>query len=101
LILSHSTEQQPKENQKHLSSSLSVLSSLPKGHGRVDLVADCYRDFSIKAGEREKRGASEKIMIKSFNTLVPRDMNSFYSNGENKTQLIIQSTSKEMSRHPK
>ena len=26
----------------------------------VDLVADCYRNFSIKAGEREKHGSSEK-----------------------------------------
>ena len=67
-----------------------LLSSLPKGHSRVDLVADCYREFSIKAGEREKRGATEsqRIFIKSFNTLVPSDLNGFYSNGENKTQLI-------------
>lgn len=67
-----------------------LLSSLPKGHNRVDLVADCYREFSIKAGEREKRGASEsqRILIKSFNTLIPSDLNGFYSNGENKTQLI-------------
>ena len=67
-----------------------LVSSLPKGHSRVDLVADCYRDFSIKAGERAKRGAaeSEKILIKSINTLVPSDLNRFYSNAENKTQLI-------------
>ena len=67
---------------------VSLLSSLPKGHDRVDLVADCYRDFSIKAGEREKRGQSQKILIKSSSTLIPRDTKSFFSNGENKTQLI-------------
>ena len=67
---------------------VSLLSSLPKGHNRVDLVADCYRDFSIKAGEREKRGQSQKIFIKSCSTLIPRDTKSFFSNGENKTQLI-------------
>eukprot|EP00111_Clytia_hemisphaerica_P022210 TCONS_00065262-protein len=67
-----------------------LLSSLPKGHRRVDLVADCYRKFSIKAGERVKRGASdsEKVLIRSVDTLVPSDLNRFYSNSENKTQLI-------------
>ena len=42
------------------------LEFLPKSYTRVDLVADCYRDFSIKAGEREKHGLSEKILIKSW-----------------------------------
>ena len=67
-----------------------LISSLPKGYNQVDLVADCYRDYSIKAGERAKRGAagSERILIKSVNTLVPSDMNRFYSNAENKCQLI-------------
>ena len=53
-------------------------------------MADCYRDFSIKAGERAKRGASEseKILIKSINTLLPSDLNAFYSNAKNKTRLI-------------
>ena len=66
------------------------VSSLPKGHTRVDLVAECYRNFCIKAGERIKRGASEseKILIKSINTLLPSDLNAFYSNAENKTRLI-------------
>ena len=53
-------------------------------------MADCYRNLSIKAGERAKRGASEseKILIKSINTMLPSDLNAFYSNAENKNRLI-------------
>ena len=32
------------------------LSSFPKGFQRVDLVADTYKNVSIKAGEREIGG---------------------------------------------
>ena len=46
------------------------LEFLPKSYTRVDLVADCYRDFSIKADEREKHGSSEKILIKSWKTML-------------------------------
>ena len=65
-----------------------LLNSLPKRFPRVDLVADCYRDFSIKAAEREKRGTSQKILIKSWKTRLPREIAKFYTNGENKNQLI-------------
>ena len=37
------------------------LESLPKSYSHVDLVADCHRDFSIKAGERGKRGSSKDL----------------------------------------
>jgi len=52
------------------------------------LVVDLHRDFSIKAAEREKRGASQKILIKSWKTRLPREMAKFYVNSENKNQLI-------------
>ena len=35
------------------------------GFQRVDLVADTYKNISIKAGEREIRGRIDKIIIKS------------------------------------
>ena len=34
------------------------LKSVPKGHQRIGIVADYYRDYSIKFAEREKRGSS-------------------------------------------
>ena len=53
------------------------LEFLPKSYTRVDLLADCYQDFSIKAGEREKHGSSEKILIKSWKML-QIDIGKFY-----------------------
>ena len=42
-----------------------LLSSFPKGFQRVDIVADTYRNVSIKAGERESHGGGDKIIMKS------------------------------------
>ena len=54
-----------------------LLSSFPKGFQRVDTVADTYRNVSIKAGEREIRGRSDKVIIKSTIFQVPKDCQAF------------------------
>ena len=64
-----------------------LLSSFPKGFQRVDIVADTYRNVSIKAGEREIRGRSDKVIIKSTIFQVPKDCQAFLQNGENKNNL--------------
>ena len=48
------------------------LSFFPKGFQRVDLVADTYKNVSIKAGERKIRGRIDKIIIKSTKSNVPK-----------------------------
>ena len=48
------------------------LSSFLKGFQRVDLVADTYKNVSIKAGERKIRGRIDKIIIKSTRSKVPK-----------------------------
>ena len=64
------------------------LQSLPKGYHRVDIVAGTYRDKSIKSAERIKRGTSSKVLIGSVKSKVPRDINKFMLNSDNKTSLI-------------
>ena len=64
------------------------LQSLPKGCHRVDIVADTYRDKSIKSTERTKRGTSSKVLIGSVKSKVPRDINKFMLNNDNKASLI-------------
>ena len=59
--------------------SMKFLQSLPKGYTRLDIVADTYRKASIR---------SAKILIGSIKRKVPRDMNKFMVNDENKTSLI-------------
>ncbi|KAG1668002.1 Gonadotropin-releasing hormone II receptor [Nymphon striatum] len=64
------------------------LKSMPSGYNRIDIVADTYQDNSIKSGERDKRGSSEKIMIQSATSKAPRNFGDFLKNGENKRRLI-------------
>ncbi|KAG1650541.1 hypothetical protein GQR58_027914 [Nymphon striatum] len=56
------------------------LKSMPSGYNRIDIVADTYQDNSIKSGERDKRGSSEKIMIQSATSKAPRNFGDFLSN---------------------
>ena len=51
-------------------------------------VADIYRKKSIKSSEREKRGSSSKIFIKSVSTVTASKFNEFLQSGCNKTRLI-------------
>ena len=46
-----------------------LLSSFPKGFQRVDIVADTYRNVSIKTGERE---IVDAVIRLSSNRLSPR-----------------------------
>ena len=41
------------------------LAALPKGYYRIDLVADTYRDISIKSCQHLDCGTSTRIMISS------------------------------------
>ena len=66
-----------------------MVSYIPKGYGRIDFVADCYFENSIKASERLKRGISTNVIIKSTKSEIPIDFSlSFLMCGENKTRLI-------------
>ena len=64
------------------------LKSLPSGYLRVDIVADTYQDNSIKSRERSKRGSSDRIIVQSARSKVPRNFTDFLKNGENKRRLI-------------
>ena len=67
---------------------MKVLGSLPKGYKCVDLVADTYREISIKNGEHQKRGTSAHLMIPFTQSKLPREFKNSLKNGENKTRLI-------------
>ena len=71
---------------RDLSSSLFTM--LQVGYDRIDIVADTYRERSLKDPERVKRGTASKVMIQSSNSKIPRNFSEFLKNGENKTRLI-------------
>ena len=62
--------------------------SIGNSYRRIDIVADTYRDVSIKSSERSKRGESTKIIIGSVQSKLPADMGKFMLNNENKCSLI-------------
>ena len=61
---------------------------IPKGYARVDVVADSYFKISIKSNGRNKRARSEKVIIASNQSKIPRDFHTFLLNGENKSRMI-------------
>ena len=67
---------------------LRFLKTIPNGYSRIDVVADTYRQFSIKAGERLKRGSSSRLLIKSVKCRTPQNTAKFFSNNDNKNSLI-------------
>ena len=51
-------------------------------------MSDSYHSNSIKIGEREKRGITGKILLKSGKSKIPREFNKFLLNSENKQKMI-------------
>ena len=68
--------------------ALQVICAIPKGYKRVDIVADTYRSKSIKDPERFKRGCTDRVIVNSVVSHLPRNFNDFLKNGDNKTRLI-------------
>ena len=67
---------------------LRFLQRTQKAYKRINIVADTYRDFSIKSGERLKHGSTVKLLNKSVQCKIPRNVNKFFSNNDNKSCLI-------------
>ena len=64
------------------------FNALPVGYQRIDIVADTYRENSLKNSERTKRGCSKRVLIHSSKSKVHRNFADFLKNGENKSRLI-------------
>ena len=65
-----------------------MIERLPKNYKRIDIVADTYRENSLKNNDRNLRGISDKVMISSSSSKIPRNFTDFLKNGDNKTRLI-------------
>ena len=68
--------------------SYKLFSMIPKGYERIDIVADTYREQSLKNPERLKRGTSSRVRVQSALSKMPRNFEDFLKNGENKNGLI-------------
>ena len=65
-----------------------LVDRLPKGYRRIDIIADTCREKSLKNNERDRRGVSNKVIVRSAPSKIPRNFSDFLKNGENKTRLI-------------
>ena len=74
------------ETYSHLVHNL--IERFPKNYKRTDIVADTYRENSLKNNERNLRGISDKVMISSSSSKIPRNVQDFLKNGDNKASLI-------------
>ena len=64
-----------------------TVNQLPKGYQRVNIIADTYRENSLKNNERDSRGVFNKVIICSALSRIPRNFTEFSKNGDNKTTL--------------
>ena len=56
----------------------SLIKIVTKSYPRVDIVADTCHNSSLKNQERNRRGISEKVMISSSKSKMPRDFTIFF-----------------------
>ena len=63
-----------------------VLSIIPRDCGRVDLVADSYREIPSKNSTRAARGEGSFTILKSAKAKI-QDTNAFLHENENKLSL--------------
>ena len=64
-----------------------ILQMVPQ-YTKVFLVCDTYQQNSIKTGEREARGASNRYFLASPDMKMPYDFAAFLRNGSNKEMLF-------------
>ena len=65
-----------------------IIKMLPGGCTTLHVVADSYREVSIKSAERNKRRSTSKVYVKSVSSNVQRELQEFSKNGDNKRRLI-------------
>ena len=64
-----------------------LVSHLTKGYRNVVIIADNWRDNSLKNNKRDSRGVFNKVIICSALSRIPRNFTEFSKNGDNKTTL--------------
>ena len=65
-----------------------LIERLPKDYNRIDIIADTYQENSLKNNERDMRGISDKVIVSSPPSKIPRNFTAFLKNGDNNTRLI-------------
>lgn len=68
--------------------ALKILSNVVVHSSPVIFSTDMYSQYSIKSGERLKRGCGDKLIVSGESTKRPKNWKTFLYNDDNKTQLV-------------
>ena len=68
--------------------AMKILSDIPAMYNIVYFACDTYAESSIKGSERENRGVSDELILRSGKMKIPRDFQNFLNNGRNKERLF-------------
>ena len=68
--------------------AIKVFADIPQLCKLIYFACDTYKDASIKGTERENRGCSDKLLIRSSKMKIPKDFQMFLNNGKNKERLF-------------
>ena len=68
--------------------AIKVFTDIPQFYKSIYFACDTYKDASIKGAERENRGCSGKLLIRSSKMKIPRDFQRFLNDGKSKERLF-------------
>ena len=74
--------------------AIKLINDFPQRYNVVYFVCDTYFEKSIKAAERNNRGSSDRLVVRSSKMRIPSDFQKFLNNNNNKERLfeIIEET---------
>ena len=68
--------------------AMKILADIPGLYKVVYFACDTYQDYSIKGSERESRGKSEELILRSGKMKIPRDFQNFLNNGKTRNDCL-------------
>ena len=68
--------------------AIKLINDVPQRYNVVYFVCDTYFEKSIKAAQRNKRGSSDRLVVRSSKMHIPSDFRKFLNNNHNKERLF-------------
>ena len=68
--------------------AIKLINDVPQRYNVVYFVCDTYFEKSIKAAQRNKRGSSDRLVVRSSKMHIPSDFRKFLNNNNNKERLF-------------
>ena len=73
--------------------TIKLINDVPQRYNVVYFVCGTYFEKSIKAAERNNRGSSDRLVVRSSKMRIPSDFQKFLDNNNNKERLLSHNNS--------